>query len=428
MGRLFNKDEKFFISPNLPNDGGKLHFTETGTSTLLATFSDKGLSAANVNPIILNSDGKLPVDVFLDPSLYRMRVTDSADIQISLTENVSAIISAGDTQQDLRTTGTVVMSGSDPITIGGSGTNTLNSAWIANGSFTLSNGETTFNSASNLATFTIKNTVGAFNKSLITGDATRASSALYDFLRFRSDADGSPVEAFRVRGDGSLTMVGVLSVDDTTESTSTTTGSIHTDGGLGVAKNVFLGGTLDVANGITLTDGQLLLTNTTASQEAFTLTHSDASNPFGATFDFSGGSTDDNSHWFLRCQDSTTVRCFIWSDGDLANHDGTYGTISARELKDNIEDVRSYWDDFKTLKYHSYFMKDDLRAYGSEADRRLGLINDEVALTFPKLAVGEGSKGWVKSSIIDGVINSIVLQEAMKRIEELEAKVTALGG
>lgn len=38
------------------------------------------------------------------------------------------------------------------------------------------------------------------------------------------------------------TFSGIISVDDTTQSTSTTTGSIHTDGGLGVAKDVITGG------------------------------------------------------------------------------------------------------------------------------------------------------------------------------------------
>ncbi|KKM70889.1 hypothetical protein LCGC14_1436190 [marine sediment metagenome] len=47
--------------------------------------------------------------------------------------------------------------------------------------------------------------------------------------------------------DSTVTAAGIVSVDATTASTSVTTGSIHTDGGLGVAKDLFLGGNLSIA-------------------------------------------------------------------------------------------------------------------------------------------------------------------------------------
>ena len=60
---------------------------------------------------------------------------------------------------------------------------------------------------------------------------------------------------------GASTFTGAIAVDSTTDSTSTITGSIQTDGGLGVAKAVFIGTTLNVASTTTLTGVATLTAN-----------------------------------------------------------------------------------------------------------------------------------------------------------------------
>ena len=176
---------------------------------------------------------------------------------------------------------------------------------------------------------------------------------------------------------------------------------------------------------------------------------------------YSGYAPDSSGEIFLQCRDTTAFRCYIYSDGDLANHDGTYGTISDVKLKQDITDVRSYWSDFKALQYRKFRHKADVEL-DADAPYRLGLIAQEVEAVFPAL-VPESPDGdieteeavvdedgvavldedgnptyetistpsgtthkWVKSSIIEGPIMGSVVQELQTRLEAAEAEITAL--
>ena len=69
---------------------------------------------------------------------------------------------------------------------------------------------------------------------------------------------------------GAGTFSGALVVNDETESTSTSTGSIQTDGGLGVAKNVWIGGSLHVSGDVSIPPNPFEVIIKTATA---TLTH-----------------------------------------------------------------------------------------------------------------------------------------------------------
>ena len=90
------------------------------------------------------------------------------------------------------------------------------------------------------------------------------SSAVYLWL----DNGSTWVEANYLRNTGG-SVTGAVTISDTTQSTSTTTGALIVSGGVGVAKNVNVGGTLGVTGVATLT-AQPILSSLTASSAVAT--------------------------------------------------------------------------------------------------------------------------------------------------------------
>ena len=123
----------------------------------------------------------------------------------------------------------------------------------------------------------------------------------------------------------------------------------------------------------------------------------------------------------------------VLCDGDVENTNNRYTGISDIKLKENIVDANSQWDDIKALQVRNYNFKEEL-GYGTNT--HIGLVAQEVELICPGL-VGEtndtdaenNETGTVTKSVAYSVLYMKAvkaLQEAMDRIETLEAKVAAL--
>ena len=115
------------------------------------------------------------------------------------------------------------------------------------------------------------------------------------------------------------------------------------------------------------------------------LTNSHASAPWGTYMDYSNDDPDGSGNLFFLADDSSASRIKISSDGDVLNHDGTYTSISDERVKQDIRDTNSQWDDIKALKIKNFRRKDDVRQYGDEAWEQIGLIAQEVEKVCPKL-------------------------------------------
>jgi len=117
--------------------------------------------------------------------------------------------------------------------------------------------------------------------------------------------------------------------------------------------------------------------------------------------------------------------CNIQCDGDIFNTNNSYGQISDESLKENIVDANSQWDDIKALQVRNFsWIADEL-----DAPNQIGVIAQEVETAGMNGLIKEqedGTKG-VKYSVL--YVKAVkALQEAMTRIETLEAKVATLEG
>ena len=107
--------------------------------------------------------------------------------------------------------------------------------------------------------------------------------------------------------------------------------------------------------------------------------------PEGVAFVFSAAAPDGTSAQFLECLDNSALRLKIQSDGDVQNHDNSYGSTSDERIKQDIRDSNSQWDDIKAVKVRNFKKKDDVRQYGDNAWEQIGVVAQELEAVSPKL-------------------------------------------
>jgi hypothetical protein len=127
-----------------------------------------------------------------------------------------------------------------------------------------------------------------------------------------------------------------------------------------------------------------------------------------------------------------TASFVVRTNGNVLNTNNSYTGLSDIKLKENVVNANSQWDDIKALRVRNYNFKE------GQVHRQIGLIAQEVEKISPGLVLEANDRdtegndlGTVTKSVNYSVLYMKAvkaLQEAMERIENLEAKVAALEG
>ena len=133
-----------------------------------------------------------------------------------------------------------------------------------------------------------------------------------------------------------------------------------------------------------------------------------------------GNSTNSIAIFYSNYGGTQSTKCRIKGDGDLENTNNSYGSTSDARLKSNIVDASSQIDDIMAVQVRSYTLNET-------GDTHIGVVAQELEASEMSGLVKTDDEGMksVKYSIL--YMKAIkALQEAVTRIETLEAEVAAL--
>ena len=144
-------------------------------------------------------------------------------------------------------------------------------------------------------------------------------------------------------------------------------------------------------------------------------------------------SSHDTVRFYSNVGGTNTNTATIEANGDFLSATNSYGSLSDERFKQDIVDSGSQWDDIKAMRVRKYRRKNMVATEGDNAPVEIGVIAQELEASGMGGLVKTKPKGEEHKEELKVVKYTVLymkavkaLQEAMARIETLEAKVKAL--
>jgi hypothetical protein len=160
-----------------------------------------------------------------------------------------------------------------------------------------------------------------------------------------------------------------------------------------------------------------------------TIHNLNSSSPNGIALTYTQAAPNGASNQFIYCNDNSTVRLTVKSNGGINNYQANDINISDERTKKDIIPLESYWDKFKDIEIVKFKYKDQ-----THDDFNIGVIAQQVEEVAPEFIDVDGwgetpEDGVPLKSVYTSDLHHAtikVLQEAMTKIEEQQALITEL--
>jgi hypothetical protein len=151
--------------------------------------------------------------------------------------------------------------------------------------------------------------------------------------------------------------------------------------------------------------------------------------PYGAFFDYTTAAPNGTGNSYIVCADTSVTRFAVRSNGGVYNYSANNVNLSDISTKKDIIPCESYWDKFKAIEIVKFKYKDQ-----SHDDYNIGVIAQQIEEVAPEFI---DTDDWSKPDEEEKILKAVytedlhhatikVLQEAMARIEQLEAEIEIL--
>jgi hypothetical protein len=180
--------------------------------------------------------------------------------------------------------------------------------------------------------------------------------------------------------------------------------------------------------GTTSDNGYHRFVKSNTSDWICTFTNSSATTPWGISVGYSAAAPN-NTDPGIALSDTGGERATIRNNGGLANYSANNVNLSDERTKKNIVPLGSMWDKFKAIEIVAFKYKDQ-----THEDNNIGVIAQQVESVAPEFVDVDGFGDTpedgvpLKTVYTTDMYHAAIkaLQEAMTRIEQLEAKFAAL--